>query len=120
MDFKAIPSRRSNRNIGRTTGAERAYDAGRCVRNGLHTSLAHGAPVARKVLTLGGGGVGNAAGAALVCLRGGRATSAAHKAETRRTGNPRPPAAHMHPPLVAGGGASHPGFFNLQAAIHPQ
>lgn len=58
MDFKAIPSRRSNRNIGSTTDAEVKYKPGRCVRHGLHTSLVHMAPVACKVLTLGGGGAG--------------------------------------------------------------
>lgn len=118
MSFKAIPSRRSNRNIGSTTDAEVKYKPGRCVRHGLHTSLVHGAPVARKVLTLGGGGVGRRRRRVGVLAM--RASDVrCPKDETRRTGNPRPPAAHMLPPLVTGGGSSHPGLFSLQAAIHP-
>lgn len=113
MDLKAIPSRRSNRNIGRTTGAEAKYKPGRCVRNGLTRPSGTRAPVGRNVLTLRGGGLRNAVGCAWACLRSGRATSAAHKDETRRTGNPRPPAAIYASTPRGWGGVIAPQLFQL-------
>ncbi len=110
MDLKAIPSRRSYRNIGSTTDAERVYNAGRCVRHGLHTSLVHGAPVARKALTFRGGGVRNAVGCHVGVSEKRASDVRCHKDETRNNGDSSARRDICFHPSWLGGGHRTPAF----------